>query len=186
MILSSVAMLITSWWYARRVPISAITMLWRESSQEARGLIVLGMSFMGAGLVASATGYAIQALLIRQFGLAESGIYQAAYSLSGALVGFVLNAMAADYYPRLTAVANDNDKVHRMINEQTQISILLALPGLAAMMIFAPMIIKIFTHQLLQLRCRFCAGVYSVSLAESFHGHSAMLCWQKVVGDFFL
>ena len=52
--------------------------------------------------------------------------------------------MGADYYPRLTAVASDNASVYRMVNEQSQIAILLALPGLAAMMVFAPLIINIF------------------------------------------
>jgi hypothetical protein len=95
-------------------------------------------------MVSTATAYAILTLLIRQFGLAEVGIYQAAYSLSGVLIGFVLGAMGADYYPRLTAVARDNASVYRMVNEQSQIAILLALPGLAAMMIFAPLVIHLF------------------------------------------
>lgn len=144
LILSAKATLVTSWLYARRVPITPIVMSWRESRQEARTLLTLGISFMGAALVSNATAYAIQTLLIRQFSLADAGIYQAAYSLSGVLVGFVLGAMGADYYPRLTAVASDKTMVCRMVNEQSQIAILLSLPGLAAMMIFAPLIIKVF------------------------------------------
>lgn len=144
LILSAVAMLVISWWYARRVPIAPVIMSWHESWQEARTLLTLGISFMGAALASTATAYAILTLLIRKFGLAEVGIYQAAYSLSGVLVGFVLGAMGADYYPRLTAVAGDNASVYRMVNEQSQIAILLALPGLAAMMIFAPLVIHLF------------------------------------------
>jgi PST family polysaccharide transporter len=144
LIFSGAATLVVSWWYARRVPIAPLVMSWRESWQEARTLLALGISFMGAGLVSSATAYAILTLLIRQFGIAEVGIYQAAYSLSGVLVGFVLGAMGADYYPRLTAVAGDNASVYRMVNEQSQIAILLALPGLAAMMVFAPLVIQLF------------------------------------------
>lgn len=144
LILSAVATLVISWWYARRVPIAPVIMSWHESLQEARALLTLGISFMGAALVNSATAYAILTLLIRQFGIAQVGIYQAAFSLSGVLVGFVLSAMGADYYPRLTAVAQDDARVYRMVNEQSQIAILLALPGLAAMMIFAPLVIHLF------------------------------------------
>lgn len=144
LILSAMATLTISWLYARRVPIARVLMTWSESRQEARLLVSLGISFMGAALVSISTAYAIQTLLIRRFSLADAGIYQAAYNLSGVLVGFVLGAMAADYYPRLTAVAGDNASVHRMVNEQSQIAILLALPGLAAMMIFAPLIIRFF------------------------------------------
>lgn len=144
LVLNSMAALVTSWWYARRVPVKALVMTWQESQSEVRTLLTLGISFMAAGLVNSASTYLIQALVIRQFGLEAFGIYQAAYSLSAVLVGFVLSAMGADYYPRLTAIAGDNERVHRIVNEQSQVSILLALPGLAAMMICAPLIIRIF------------------------------------------
>lgn len=144
LILSALAALATSWWFARRVPVKDITLPWRESAGEARQLLLLGVSFMGAGLALTLSNYLIRVVMLRQFDLADVGIYQAAFNLSGILVGFVLGAMGADYYPRLTAVAGDNASVHRMVNEQSQISILLALPGLAAMMIFAPLIIQLF------------------------------------------
>ena len=144
LILSSLASLGISWWFARRVPVKTIQMPWRDSYGEVRKLISLGISFVGAGLTATLSAYLIRILMLRQFGLGDVGIYQAAFSLSGILVGFVLGAMGADYYPRLTAVANDNATVHSMVNEQSQISILLSLPGLTAMMIFAPVIIHIF------------------------------------------
>lgn len=144
LLLSAFAALATSWWFARRVPVMAIGLPWRDSIGEARQLLTLGASFMAAGLVTVLSNYLIRVVLLRQFSLDDVGIYQAAFSLSGILAGFVLGAMGADYYPRLTAVANDNASVCRMVNEQTQISILLALPGLAAMMVFAPLVIKIF------------------------------------------
>ena len=144
LILSALAALATSWWFARRVPVKDITLPWRESTGEARQLLSLGISFMGAGLALTLSNYLIRVVMLRQFDLADVGIYQAAFNLSGILVGFVLGAMGADYYPRLTAAAGDNVSVRRMVNEQSQISILLALPGLAAMMIFAPLIIEIF------------------------------------------
>lgn len=144
LILSALAALTTSWWFARRVPVKVVDLSWRDSYSEARQLLLLGVSFMGAGLVTTLSNYLIRIVMLRQFGLSDVGIYQAAFNLSGMLVGFVLGAMSTDYYPRLTAVASDNASVYRMVNEQSQISILLALPGLAAMMIFAPLIIKLF------------------------------------------
>lgn len=144
LILASFAALATSWWFSRRVAVKTITLSWGDSLGEARQLFVLGCSFMGAGLVTTLSSYLIRVVMLRQFGLADVGIYQAAFNLSGILVGFVLGAMGADYYPRLTAISSNNESVHRMVNDQTQISILLSLPGLAAMMIFAPLIIKLF------------------------------------------
>ncbi len=144
LILYAIASLITSWWFARRVPIMPIALKWHAASDEARQLLALGLSFVGAGLIAQLSNYLIRIFLIRQFGLNDVGIYQSAFGLSGILVGFVLGAMGTDYYPRLTAASSDNVKVHRMFNEQAEISILLSLPGLAAMMVFAPLVIRVF------------------------------------------
>jgi enterobacterial common antigen flippase len=144
LILTALSALVTSWWYARRVLIDPIVMSWHESRQEARLLLTLGFSFMVTALIKNAAAYLIQAFLLRQFGIEMMGIYNAAFVLSGVLASFVLDAMGTDYYPRLASAAGDNTSVHRMVNEQTQISIHLALPGLAAMIIFAPLIIRLF------------------------------------------
>lgn len=143
-ILCAVASLVTSWWFARRIRIKNVDLLWRSSFGEARQMFSLGFGIMCAGLVTALSTYVIRIVLLRQFNLNDVGIYQASFALSGILVGFVLSAMGTDYYPRLTSVANDNDQVHRMVNEQSEISILLALPLLVGMMAFAPMVITLF------------------------------------------
>ena len=58
--------------------------------------------------------------------------------------GFVLGAMGMDFYPRLTAIANDQPAMARLVNEQTEIGILLALPGLVGTLIFAPWVVRLF------------------------------------------
>jgi antigen flippase len=144
LVLTAVATLATSWWYARRVPVLRIVMSWRDSGKEAGPLLSLGINFMASALLATGATYVVQAILTRKFGVAGLGMYQAAFSLSGALISFVIGAMGADYYPRLTAVAYDDASVRRLMNHQAQVSVLLALPGLAAMMVFAPIVVRLF------------------------------------------
>jgi len=130
--------LLTSWWYARRVKTPRITLCWSEFCTELRSLVGLGMVFMSAGLMMSAVSYLTRVLVIHQMSLEASGLYQAAWTLSSVYVGFILSAMGADYYPRLTAVANDHKLVDRLVNEQTEVSLLLALPGVLGTLAFAP------------------------------------------------
>jgi PST family polysaccharide transporter len=98
---------------------------------------------MYGALLFSLVGVAIRAVIVKKLGLDAAGIYQAAWGISGMFAGFIINAMGMDFYPRLTAVADDNEEVNRMVNEQTEIGILLALPGLIVTLAFAPWIIKI-------------------------------------------
>lgn len=52
--------------------------------------------------------------------------------------------MSADYYPRLTGVAHDKSAMNRMVNEQAEIGLLLAIPGLLATAVLAPWVVQIF------------------------------------------
>jgi len=77
-------------------------------------------------------------------GFEAAGLYQSAWSLGGLYVGVILQAMGADFYPRLTAFAKNNLACNRMVNEQTYTSLLLAGPGVLATLAFAPMVVSVF------------------------------------------
>jgi PST family polysaccharide transporter len=59
-------------------------------------------------------------------------------------VGVIIGSMGADFYPRLTAAAKDNIGCNRLVNEQTQVGILLAAPGVIATLTFAPLVVAVF------------------------------------------
>jgi antigen flippase len=52
--------------------------------------------------------------------------------------------MGADFYPRLVSVATDNPRCNRLVNEQAQVSLLLAGPGILATLTLAPLVIALF------------------------------------------
>ena len=136
--------ILTSWWYARKIPVAQIVLGWRETLREAKGLLSLGMVFMTTGLMTMAVMYLIRVLVVRHLGMDDVGLYQAAATLSSLYIGVILGAMGMDFYPRLTAVAADDKACNRMVNEQTEVGLLIAAPGILATLTFAPLIIQIF------------------------------------------
>jgi PST family polysaccharide transporter len=72
------------------------------------------------------------------------GIYTATWTLSAYYVGFVLSAMGVDFMPRLTAAANDHPTMNRLVNEQTEMGVLIAVPGVLATLTLAPWVMKVF------------------------------------------
>jgi antigen flippase len=136
--------ILTSWWYSRKIPIATPSMTPSEVAREASGLLKLGFAFMASGFLTMGAAYAIRMIVLRMAGTEAAGLYQAAWALGGLYVGFVLQAMGADFYPRLTGVAKDHVECNRMVNEQAQISLLIAGPGVMATLIFAPLVIALF------------------------------------------
>jgi len=136
--------ILPSWWYARKIEVQRVSLSITEVMREAKALVTLGLVFMASGLMTTAVLYFIRVLVVRELGMESVGLYQAATNLSSLYIGVILNAMGMDFYPRLTAVAEDNNTVNRLVNEQTEVGLLLATPGLLATLTFAPYVIQIF------------------------------------------
>jgi PST family polysaccharide transporter len=135
---------VTSWWYSRKVQIQPPELTRSQSRQEAVSLLKLGFAFMASGFLVLGAAYAVRIIVVRQVGLEAAGFYQSAWTLGGLYVGFILQAMGADFYPRLTAVSRDNAECNRLVNEQAQVSLLLAGPGVIATLTFTPIVIALF------------------------------------------
>jgi enterobacterial common antigen flippase len=82
--------------------------------------------------------------VLRQLDESAAGYYAAAWQLGGIYVGFILSAMGTDFYPRLTAVANNNVECNRLVNEQAEVGLLMAGPGVLGTLTFAPIVIDLF------------------------------------------
>ncbi len=136
--------LVISWGYSRKVEIEYPAMTRAEVRQEAASLLKLGFAFMASGILMMGAAYAVRAIVLRLEGLDAAGFYSAAWTLGGLYVGIVLQAMGADFYPRLVGAAEDDPQCNRLVNEQTQVSLLLAGPGVIATLTFAPLVILLF------------------------------------------
>ena len=121
-----------SWWYARKVKVQQVKLGWREVLAEARRLLGMGLAFMWASLASLGVAYLIGIMIRTQLGVKGNGIYQAAWGISGYFVGFVLNAMGEDFYPRLTGAIHIREEAGALLNAQTETGILLGLPGMVA------------------------------------------------------
>ena len=141
--IAAVALLL-SWWYSRKVTIEVPRLTFSEFRLEANDLLKLGFGFMVNAMMALGAAYAVRAMVVHILGLEAAGLYQAAWTLGGLYVGIILQAMGADFFPRLVAASDDHVNCNRLVNEQAQISMLLAAPGVIATITLAPLVIHIF------------------------------------------
>jgi len=108
-----------------------------------KGLLRLGSAFMFAGLAGTLGDLVVRSLVQRNLGIESLGYLQASWTISMTYVGLVLASMGADYYPRLTAIISDKKSAKRLVNEQSEISILLAGPVMLAILSLSPLIINL-------------------------------------------
>ena len=144
LVISAAIQILISWHYARRLPVPYVNMSWQESFKEAGSMVKLGIAMMWTSLLSSLVSYFTVNMISHQFGVQAIGIYSAAFGLSSVFVSFILQAMGTDYYPRLVGLAGDNNMMNKMVNEQMEIGLLIAVPGVLVMFLFAPQIIQVF------------------------------------------
>ena len=115
----------------------------QELAQEWSVMIRLGSAFMMSGLVTVLGFLLARTLVQRELGADALGQFQAAWAIGMTYLGFVLGAMGTDYYPRLTAAMGDRVAAARLVNEQTEVALLLCAPVLVVMLGCAPYVIRL-------------------------------------------
>ncbi len=162
-LMAPAASILVATYYANQLPRPQTPNDWQAICQQWQAMLTLGIPMMAAGLLTLATQLAARAIILRDLGIDDAGYFQAAWAISMTYIGFVLGAMSADYYPRLTEAINDHSRARKLVDEQTEMGLLLAGPALLAMITLAPWVINLL-------------------YAENFMPAADVLRWQ-VMGD---
>ena len=128
---------------SRLGPPAGPSVLLTELIREWRVMARLGSAFMISGLVTVLGLLVARTLVQRELGPEALGQFQAAWAIGMTYLGFVLSAMTTDYYPRLTAAIGDRLVAIRLVNEQTEVALLLCTPILLAMLGGSPYVIRV-------------------------------------------
>lgn len=150
-------------YYTARLPRPQKMHDWETLRDQWQVMFKLGIPLMAAALLTLGAQLIARSLILHDLGIDAAGYFQAAWSISMIYIGFVLNAMAADYFPRLTKIINDHERAGELVNQQTEMALLLAGPVLLGMLTMAPWVVQLL-------------------YAESFAPASELLRWQ-ILGD---
>lgn len=164
-ILMAISNLLLSYYFVFKLKISKSSLSLKETLDSGKEMVKLGFASAISGIIGTIAMYYVRSFISGHGSINDVGYFQASWSISNVYLLSVLNAMAADFFPRLSAVNKDNVKVNKLVNEQTEIALLIGGPLIIAMFTFSSLIITI--------------------LYSSEFSTSAMLLDFFVVGSFF-
>ena len=182
LILNSVCSLSLSWIYSKKIKIEKVQVTPRQTLEQGKQMLVMGISMSLSGIFASIVSYAIRGFIQDNGGVEQVGLFQAGYVIMTTYVGMVMNAIGTDYYPRLTAINKDNAKCREAVSQQGEIGTMILGPMLTFCVVFMPFLLQILysdsffaaneyvTWACLGMMLRFAAWVISylfVAKAES-------------------
>ena len=130
--------------YTRRLPKpTAARLSLFETWEVWKPMAKLGAAFMLGGLATAATLLLVRGHISQELGLDAAGYFAAAWGITMTYVGFLLGAMGADYYPRLTEVIHDKVAAIRLMNDQAQLGLAIGGPVLLLLIGLAPWVITL-------------------------------------------
>ena len=109
-----------------------------------KALLALGVSYVAAGFAGTGAEMAVRAFIAGTKGsLGDVGIYAAGFVLCVTYTRLVFVAMDADFFPRLSAVADNRTERNAIVSKQIDVCVLMMAPMLVAFIMFLPLAVKI-------------------------------------------
>lgn len=159
---------------------------------QGRGIIKFGAIMTFGSLLGTLTTYALIAFISNVGSIEDVGFYQASNVITSQYTGLVFTAMATDYYPHLSSLVKTNMReASRVINQQTEIIMLIIAPLASILILTAPLAIRILlTEEFLSIERMICfIGLASVFKALCFprdyiifaKGDNKIIFWVETV-----
>lgn len=118
----------------------------RESKEDVRQLIVLGIAFVIAGILGSGAEFAIRAYLNINGGNEAVGLYNAGYMMAFTYAGMAFASFESEYFPRLSTLCSDDSnivEIRSTILRQIKMSLLIVIPMVGVLILLLPWIIPL-------------------------------------------
>jgi O-antigen/teichoic acid export membrane protein len=143
LVINAVLTYLISEFFARKVLLKSVEVSLKDTVKIGREMVQLGFVMVLSQIVGSVIIYYVDLYIRLRGSVADVGLYQAGIAITSQSIGLVFSAMAMDYYPRLSAVSNNNNEVNKIVNQQGVITVLVACPLLVSLIVFAPLIINL-------------------------------------------
>lgn len=134
MLITALIALIISWFFTRRIKVVKPKLTVSETFNGGLSMMKLGFFIVITGFMATVTMYIVRAFVAKEMSIDAVGYFQASWVITNSYIGIVLNAMLADFFPRLSAINTDNIASNKLINEQMEMAFLLGAPLLITML----------------------------------------------------
>ena len=106
-------------------------------------LIKVGIPYVLAGVANSGLQMVVVAIILANHSQADLGHFQAGWSLMISYAGLVFLALESDYFPRLSSVSNDRQRMNDTINQQIDVCALILAPLLILLVVFMPYVLRL-------------------------------------------
>jgi O-antigen/teichoic acid export membrane protein len=142
-IISSLVGYLVSLYFRKKINVKTIEISWNETFSEGKGMVILGITLSFSALFTTGTEYFLNTFISRTGSLSELGLFNAGMAIMSGYVGMIFTAVGTDFYPRLSSVINNEKEWKELVNQQSELLLLIMGPLLCLMLATAPIVIRV-------------------------------------------
>lgn len=162
---TSFADFLLSLFFTRNIKVSNSKLTFSEFTKEILPVFKLGMLLSINVVFGQICFYIIRWFLKESDSLDVLGIYQVSNTFLVSYLGLIFASMANDYYPRLCNYEKNQEKFNDLINDQTELALLLVVPSILILYLVVPYVIPVlYTTEFLLVLKILQIGLFSVIL----------------------
>jgi O-antigen/teichoic acid export membrane protein len=143
LIITALTSLLLSWHFIQKVRTEPVKLSYRETFYQGKTMVKLGIIMTITVIMTTLSSYVTSAFIGRTGGVDQVGLYNAGWSIILQSTDLVFTAMATDYFPRLSALNIDNSRMSRLVNQQTEMAVIILAPLCILLIAIMPIVIKL-------------------------------------------
>lgn len=192
-IITSITSLTLSWYYSNKIKTVNTTVTKEIVIKEGKSMITMGVMISLTEIIGLIFAYLVRIYITRSGGISETGFFTAGFAIINTYVAMIFSALESDFYPRLSAVAQNNKVAKITINQQSEIAILILAPILMVFLVFVKWaVIILYSNEFLTIygMLQWAAlGVFfrtiswAIAIILLAKGAGKVFFWNELVGN---
>jgi O-antigen/teichoic acid export membrane protein len=144
MLYSSIVLLLVTFYFTRNYTFKFNSLGFKDFYTNSSPIFKLGF-FMSLNLIFGQICNFIIKLYLNDTGGTPQilGYYEVSTVILVNYLGLIFNAMSYDFFPKLTFISTDNEKIKQLVNNQIEIALILVTPAIVFLYLAAPFLIEL-------------------------------------------
>jgi O-antigen/teichoic acid export membrane protein len=196
LVIAAIVSLLISYYFRKKIVIEKIRVSKVRSIAEGKQMLKMGFLISMSGFMTLGFSYLVRLFISHEGSISEVGLYNAGFTIISTYVGLIFTAMGTDYYPRLSAVADDVKKANETINSQIEIALTILGPIIVVFILFIQWIIQmLYSNQFCTVNTMlvwaalgmlFKAVSWSIAFFFLANGSSKLFFWNEIITNIYL
>lgn len=143
LILVALTATLFSWYFIRKIKYSKQVYPLKKALKDGKVMMQMGVALMYVNFLGVVSDYIIRTFISNVSTIEVVGLFQAGSMIVTSYFGIVITALTTDYYPRISAINQDNKALQQEFNRQSEVGLLMVGSLIIVFLFAMPLFVRV-------------------------------------------